>query len=105
MVAGAAVAAGALLLALPPVPPHRTGGVAEDPPPAWRTVALPASRVTQRTVLALTLIPTVGHQINIRKKCSIAEPKIFNFGSGFGSTYLLLIFAPASSVCSPILPL
>jgi hypothetical protein len=57
MVAGAAVAAGALLLALPPVAAHRAGRVAEDAAPARGAVALAAGRVAQRSVLALALVP------------------------------------------------
>ncbi len=56
--AGSAVAADALLLALAPVAARRAGRVAENAAPARPTVALPARRVTRSSVLALTLVPT-----------------------------------------------
>jgi hypothetical protein len=56
--AGSAVAADALLLALAPVAARRAGRVAENAAPARPAVALPARRVTRRPVLALTLVPT-----------------------------------------------
>jgi hypothetical protein len=56
--AGSAVAADALLLALAPVAARRAGRVAEYAAPARPAVALSARRVTRRSVLALTLVPT-----------------------------------------------
>ena len=65
MMAGAPVAAGAFLLALPAVAAHQAGGVAEDAPPARRAVTLAAGRVARGTVLTLALVP--GGQIQVRK--------------------------------------
>jgi hypothetical protein len=85
MMAGSAVAADALLLALAPVAARRAGRVAENAAPARPAVALPARRVTRRSVLALTLVPT-ARSSGLLKGQSVTtllgyiESKTWNFG-------------------------
>ncbi len=78
MMAGSAVAADALLLALAPVAARRAGRVAENAAPARPAVALPARRVTRRSVLALTLVPT-ARSFALLKGQSVTQC----WGSGF----------------------
>ncbi len=82
--AGSAVAADALLLALAPVAARRAGRVAENAAPARPAVALPARRVTRRTVLALTLVPTKSFSLLKGQSVTVFlgyfESKTWNFG-------------------------